>query len=282
MKKVHIVTNSVSQIPEALCNELEIHKVPLPFVWDGRTYLDNVDIGPRQFYSRLRAGGTIPKTSGPTPKAFMDMFQRLSSDGDKVLAILVARFFSSTMDAANLAKDQIPNADITIVDSESNGMGLGFLVLAAARAARQGKDIDEILGIVEQAKITTGIVFAVKDIQYLRRGGRINLIESFFSSALNLVPLMEIHNGPIKPIERLRTDKRLVPRLLDLVSDRVGEGRPLRMAILHADAEKKAWELKSAVQEHFEPDELLISEITPVLGVHLGPDAIGLAYSFGI
>jgi len=88
MKKIHIVTDSVSHIPEALCNELEIHKVPLPFVWDGRTYLDDVDIGPREFYSRLRTGGPIPKTSGPTPKAFQDVFQKLSADGEKILAIL--------------------------------------------------------------------------------------------------------------------------------------------------------------------------------------------------
>ena len=161
-------------------------------------------------------------------------------------------------------------------------MGLGFLVLAAARAARRGADIDEIVKMVEKTKETTGTVFAVNDIQYLRRGGRINSIQGFFGSVLNLIPIMEIHRGPIKPIERLRTDKRLVSRLLDLVSDRVGEERPLRLAVLHADAEEKAWELRSAAQARFEPDELLISELSPVMGVHIGPDGLGISYSYGV
>jgi fatty acid-binding protein DegV len=92
---------------------------------------------------------------------------------------------------------------------------------------------------------------------------------------------MEIKNGPIKPVERVRRSKNLIPRLLDLVADRLENDRPLRMAVVHVDAEAQAWELAKAVRERFSPDELITTELTPVLGIHAGPDALGLAYSTG-
>lgn len=281
MNKVHIVPDSVSHIPDALCNELDIHVVPLPYRWDGVTYLDNIDMGPRQFYSRLRESKTIPKTSGPTPGSFKVVFERLAAEGGTILTIHVATFFSSTLNAAKLAETQMDDANITILDSELNTMGLGFLVLAAARAAREGKGIDEILEIIERTREATDVVFAVKDINYLRRCGRISPIEGLFGSTLNIIPIMELRGGPIEPITRIRTDKKLIPRLLDLVSERINEARPRRLVVLHADAEEKAWDLKSAAQSYFDPDELLMSELSPVLGVHTGPDAVGIAYSSG-
>lgn len=141
MKNLHIVTDSNCHIPPALCYELNIHVVPLPFVWDGISYLENVDMGPREFYSRLRHSKSIPTTSGPTPGAFANEFESLGSDGKPIIAILVGTVFSSTFTTANLAKDMLPNVDVTIIDSDSNTMGLGFQVLAAASAAKEGKGL---------------------------------------------------------------------------------------------------------------------------------------------
>jgi DegV family protein with EDD domain len=141
--------------------------------------------------------------------------------------------------------------------------------------------LDEILSIIEQVKSTSGVVFAAPHIEYLRRGGRISHIQYYFASALNLIPIMEIRNSPIKPVERVRHSKNVIPRLLDLVSKRLEQDGPLRMAVVHADAESQAWELAKQVRQRFSPDELITSEITPVLGIHAGPDALGLAYSSG-
>jgi DegV family protein with EDD domain len=126
MKNLHILTDSNCHIPAALCQELDIHVVPLPFVWDNITYLDNVDMGPREFYSKLRTSQSLPTTSGPTPGAFKDALESLASDGKPVLAILVGEVFSSTFTTANLAKDMLPNVDVTIINSDSNTMALGF------------------------------------------------------------------------------------------------------------------------------------------------------------
>jgi DegV family protein with EDD domain len=281
MKNLHIVTDSNCHIPSTLCHELDIHVVPLPFVWNKITYLDNVDMGPREFYSKLRNSKSIPTTSGPTPGSFKDKFESLSSDGRPILAILVGRVFSITFTTANLAKDMLPNVDVTIINSDSTTMGLGFQVLAAARAAREGKELDEVISIVKRVKDTCGVVFSVSNLDYLRRGGRISHIQRFLASTLNVVPIMELKGGPIKPVEHVRNQK-VVPRILDLVAERLVNERPIRMAVVHADAEARAWELAKEVRNRFDPDELITSELNPVLGIHAGPDALGLAYASGV
>jgi DegV family protein with EDD domain len=282
MHNVHIVTDSNCHIPAALCQELDIHVVPLPFVWDSITYLDNVDMGPREFYAKLRSSRSLPTTSGPTPGSFKEAFGSLAADGKPVLAILVGEVFSTTFTTARLARDMLPDLDVTILDSDSNSMGLGFQVLAAARAAKEGKAVDEIISIVKRVRDTSGVVFAVSNLDYLRRGGRISHIGHFVASSLNLVPIMELNGGPIKPVERVRSQKNVIPRILDLVADRLVNERPIRMAVAHADAEAPAWELAKQVRARFNPDELITSELSPVLGIHAGPDAFGLAYASGI
>ena len=280
MKKLHIVTDSAAHIPDALCQEYGIKVIPLPYVWEGVTYFD-YDIGPREFFAKLRNSKKIPITSGPPPRLFKEQFEALGADGKPVLAITVGRFFSSTYKAANLAKEMLPDIDITVFSSDSNSMGLGFQVLAAARAAREGKDLSEALAILNQVKLSSGVIFAAPHIEYLRRGGRINHIQYFFASALNMIPIMEVRNSPIKLVERVRHQRSVIPHLLDIASRRIENEKTVRMAIVHVDAESQAWELAKEVRQRFSPDELLTTEITPVLGIHAGPDALGIAYSTG-
>ena len=273
MKKIHIVTDSMAHIPDSLCQELEIKVVPLPFVWDGETHFD-FDIGPREFYTKLRSGKTLPSTSGPPPVLFKEQFETLGVDGKPILTITVGEVFSSTFNAANLAKEMVANIRVVVVSSDSNTMGHGFQVLAAARAAQAGKDLNEILSILEHVKYTSGVVFATPHIEYLRRGGRISHIQYYFATSLKLIPVMEIRNSPIKPVKRIRRQKNVIPSLLNLVSERLENERPIRMAVVHADAESQAWELAKEVRQRFSPDELITSEITPVLGIHGGPDSV--------
>ena len=280
MANVHIVTDSVSQIPSALRHELEIEVVPLPFVWDGKSYLDDA-VEPRDFYAGLRAGNAVPSTSGPTPGAFKEKFERLGADGHPVLAVLVGRQFSSTQNAATLAKGMVPGIDVTIFDSALNTMALGFMVLAAARAARAGEGLNDIVAMLGRLKASSGAVFAAPNISYLLRGGRISHLQHFLARTLDLVPIMELRGGPIRLIQRVRSERNVPERLIALVSDRLGAARPARTAVVHVDAEAKAWQLSKEVEKRLAPDELIVSELTPVLGIHVGPDGLGIAYSSG-
>ncbi|MFN2121142.1 MAG: DegV family protein [Anaerolineales bacterium] len=280
MGRVHIVTDSVSQIPPALRHELEIEVVPLPLVEGGKTYLDD-EVEPREFYARLRTASVVPSTSGPTPGAFKEKFERLGADGQPILAILVGKQFSSTQNAAALARGMVPAVDVTIFDSGSNTMALGFMVLAAARAARAGKGLDDIVAMLRELKSSSGAVFAAPNISYLLRGGRINHLQHFLARTLDLVPIMELRGGPIRLIQRVRSERNVPEKLIALVSERLGSARPARTAVVHVDAETKAWQLSKEVEKRLAPDELIVSELTPVLGIHVGPDGLGIAYSSG-
>lgn len=256
--------------------------VQLPYVWEGVTYLDGIDIGRREFYSRLRHSDTIPTTSAPTPGAFKHVFETLAKSGDPILVIHVGSEFSSTFKTAALAKEMFPGVEIRLIDSHSNSLGLGFQVLAVARAAGEGAGIDDLVVIADQARETTGVVFAVQDVKYLHRGGRINFGQRILASTLNLIPMMQINNGPIELITQVRGFKRAMAKLVQTVQDRLGDGAPIRVGVVHADNEADAYRLRKAVEDLINPDELILEELSPVLGTHTGPGAVGLAYCVGV
>lgn len=282
MHQVRIVTDSNCHIPSPLCQELEIRVVQMPYVWDGVTYLDEIDMGLREFYSRLRQSDTIPTTSAPTPGAFRHVFEDLAKSGDPIIVIHVGSEFSSTFKTAELAKEMVPDVGIHLIDSHSNALGLGFQVLAIARAARRGAGLEDLVAIADQAREATGVVFAAQDVKYLHRGGRIHFGQRILASTLNLVPLMEISNGPIELAGTVRGFKKAMVRLVEMIQDRLGDGAPIRVGIVHADNEADAYRLRRTVEDLINPDELILEEISPVLGTHIGPGAVGLAYSVGV
>ena len=281
MQRVHILTDSAAHIPAALCKELDIHIVALPYTWDGTPY-DDFTLEPGAFYSRLRASATVPTTSGPAPGTFKDHFETLGKDGHPVLAIVVGGQFSGTLDSALIAKEMTPGVDVTVYDSKQITMGQGFQVLAAARAAMEGKALQAILLLLNRMRGACGVLYATPHIQYLLRGGRLNHLQAFLASGLHIIPLLETNGGPIKALERVRGRMQVIPHMLALAAERLRRLRPIRMAVVHADAEAQARELAEAARREFAPDEMLVSEATPVLGIHGGPDAMALAFSSGI
>lgn len=282
MGQVHIVTDSTCHIPEALRRELNIHVVQLPYVWDGDTYLDEIDMGPREFYARLRASRTLPTTSAPTPGLFRSKFEELATDGGSILVIHVGREFSSAHKTAQIAMEMMPTTDIHLVDSHSNALGHGFQVLAVARAAREGRGLESLLELAQEVRGKTGVVFTVEDLDYLHRGGRISFGQRILGSVLRLVPVMQIHQGPIEITSRARSSREAMRKVVEAVEARVRGQRPIRIGVHHADNEKMAFEIRKLIEERIQTDELILEELTPILGIHTGPGAIGLAYCFGM
>lgn len=282
MGRVAIVTDSNPNLPPELIDELDIHVAPMVLEWDGIVYADGVDIRSDQFFSRLRESATVPTTSAPTPGTFKSVFEPLAAAGRPIVGIFAASALSSTMMTAEEAKQMIPDAEITLIDSNSTSMGIGFPALVAARAAAEDKPLAHVVAVARHAVELTGTFFTVEDLVYLHQGGRIGAAERFVGSVLDLKPLMEVRDGAIIPIERVRTERRAMKRLLDLVQERVLGQRPLRIAVGHADSEGRARSLADAAQERFEPDELILREFNPVVGTHTGPDALGITYCAGL
>jgi DegV family protein with EDD domain len=176
----------------------------------------------------------------------------------------------------------LPSARIEIVDSEATAMALGFQVLAAARAADEGKSFDEVLAVARRAREHTGVIFVVDTLEFLHRGGRIGGASKLLGTALNIKPLLELREGRIEPIERVRTKAKALARMLDVLEERLQGRTPVRLAVLHAAAEDEARGVLEQPARRFSPVESLLTDASPVVGAHAGPGTVGLAYSVGL
>ncbi len=279
MAKPAFVTDSTAYLPEELRRKHEIQVIPQVLIWGEQTLLDGVDIMPSAFYERLKTAEVMPTTSQATIGAFKDTFEPHVRAGRQVLAILISQKLSGTIQSAQSAKEMFPNARIEIVNSESAAMAMGFQVLAAARAAAEGKSFDEVLAVAKDAKNHTGVVLMVDTLEYLHRGGRIGGAARLLGTALSLKPILELQDGVIEAVERVRTRSKAQARLLSLLEERIN-GRPnLRLAVLHAAAEQEARQLLDEAAKLLNPMETVFSEVSPVVGAHVGPGTLGLCYS---
>ena len=285
MAKVAVATDSTAYIPRETMDGYPIYSAPLQLIWGDQTFRDGVDITPTQFYERLPQAKVMPTTSQATPAAYMDIYGKLLDEGYEIISIHLSSKLSGTLDSAIQAKAHYPGAKIALVDSEVTAMALGFQVMAVARAAVQGASLQECEALAEQARSKIGVLFVVSTLEYLRRGGRIGGAQAFLGTALNLKPILELRNGKIEPVERVRTMNKAIDRLIDLFEERIGDRRPIRIASLHAAAPEEARLLLERTRQRFSEDEVVetvLSEISPVLGTHTGPGTIGLAYMAGM
>lgn len=282
MSKVAIVTDSTAALPMDLIEQYPIWEVPQVLIFGEEVLEDRVDIQPTQFYERLETDPLHPTTSQVTPASFQKVFGPLLEDGYDILAVLVSPKLSGTVESANQVKSMYPDAAIEVFNSESVAMGLGWQALMAARAAKDGATLAECKEVVEKAKPLTGVVFAVDTLEYLHRGGRIGGGAKFLGTALNFKPILEIRDGGVESVERVRTRKKSLARVIRLVEDQIAGRTPLHLATLHAKAEEDARWLLDVGCAHLHPDEKIYAEVSPVVGTHGGPGVVGLAYLAGM
>jgi DegV family protein with EDD domain len=285
MAKVALVTDSTANIPAELSKGLPLFVAPLQVIWGENTYRDRVDIQASEFYTRLQDARVMPSTSQPSPAVFMDIYRSLLDQGYEILSVHISAKLSGTLDSAIQAQRNFPGAQIELVDSNSTSMALGFPVLNAARAAAQGASLQDCRGLAERCSANSGLLFAVSTLEFLRRGGRIGGAAAFLGTALNLKPLLELRDGRIEAVERVRTMSKAVDRLLDIFTERVGDRRPVQIAGLHANAPEEARLLLERARQRFsgsDVSEAAISEVSPVLGTHAGPGCVGLAFTAAV
>lgn len=282
MSKVAIVTDSTATIPNEYLEQLPIWVVPQVLIWGEETLEDGVDIQPAEFYDRLEKDPVHPTTSQVTPASFIKVFRELLEKDYEVLAVLISPKLSGTIESANQALQNFPGAPIELFNSESIAMAMGFQVLMAARAAKEGASLKECREIAERAKPLTGVVFAVDTLEYLHRGGRIGGGAKFLATALDIRPILEIRDGRVEAVERVRTRRKSLARVVSLIEERMAGRKPVRLATLHAKAEEDARWLLEVGCAHLEPVEKIFTEVSPVVGTHAGPGTVGLAFLAGM
>ena len=282
MSKIAIITDSTAYIPKDLVEKYPIWVAPLMVIFGDQTFEDGVDIQPEEFYNRLKTESVNPTTSQVTPATFNKLFSELVPQEYEILCVLVSDKLSATIDSAVKAREDFPNAKIEIVNSNSITMALGFQALAAARAAAEGADLAECKAVAERSRDLTGVVFAVATLEFLHRGGRIGGGARFLGTALNLKPILEIRDGRVEALERVRTRKKSLARLIELVEERTEGQSPIRIATLHANAPEEAKLLLEEASKRVGAVEEVFSEVSPVVGTHAGPGVVGLAYMAGM
>ncbi len=276
--RIAVVTDSTSDLPPHLAEQHSIHVMPQILIMGERSWLDGVDIDASAFYELLRTSSSFPTTSQPSVKAFQDLFTDAAQERDGIVAVLVSDELSGTLNSARAAVDTLPDIPIEIVDSRGASMQLGLIALEAARAAATGKDI---CAVADAARSLIGrcyVYFVVDTLEYLHRGGRIGAAARIFGSAMNLKPILEIVDGVVTPVTRVRTRRKALQRLHELVAEKLNPGDRVHMSVLHVAAPDEAARIRAELQEIYEPAEMILTECGPVIGAHVGPGTVGVAF----
>ena len=269
---IKIVTDSTSDLPPSIAGELEITVVPLNVHFAGQVYRDGVDIQADEFYRKLQQSKVLPTTSQPSAGAFVETYQSIAGPQDQIVSIHISSKLSGTINSVLLAKQELDDYHIEVVDSQLVSMGLGFVAMVAARAAKEGRGLEEVLqearGTVNQVS-----VFALIDtLEYLEKGGRLGRAQAFLGSLLQIKPLITLRDGEVHPLERARTRAKAVTRICELV-----RALPLiaELCILHSAAAQEAEGLAAELASLYPREKMVVAQCGPVLGTYLGPGALG-------
>ncbi len=272
---VRIVTDSVSDIPKTVADELGITVVPLDVIFDAVTYRDGVDITTDEFYENLAKKRELPSTSTPSPQVFAEFYDRLAQDADGVLVITIGRKLSATGESALKAVDIMKKkCRVEVIASELAMMAEGLLVIAAAKAANRGADLDELVKLTRQNISRSGIRLAFDTLEYLERGGRIGKAQALMGSMLGINPVLGVKDGEVFPFARERSRAKAIDQLYNFA---VSYSHIDEMAVEDATTPDEADAFVERLGAIFPKERIYRSKVSPVIGTNVGPRVIGVA-----
>jgi DegV family protein with EDD domain len=273
-----LVTDSTAYLSADLVGEHGIGVVPLHVIVSGQERREGVDIAPGEVADALRAFKPV-STSRPAPQAFLDVYRDLADKGaDSIVSVHISSDMSSTLGSAQLAAHQSP-VPVTVIDSRSMGMAMGYAVLAGADLASRGAGAQEVADAVRARCGAATVVFYVDTLEHLRRGGRIGKANALLGSALAIKPILGLADGAIVPLERVRTSSKAIARLEELAVAAAGS-RAVDVAVHHLDSAERAERLAERLRLRIEGlEDLRVVELGAVVGAHVGPGTLAIAVS---
>jgi DegV family protein with EDD domain len=281
MARVKIITDSTADIPPALAQELNITVIPVYIHFGEQTFRAGIDITNEQFYRRLAEGGPHPYTSSPAPTVFEQYYRQYSREYEGVLSIHLSHRFSGVVKTATTARDKLPASltRVEVIDSTSTSLGLGLVVLAAARAAQDGASLEEVHRLVMHTIQHNHVVFFIDSVEYLERSGRLSQATAMLGSMQRIKPLLILDDGEIVPYDRTRTRAKAIEGLFTFIED---FPHVEQVAIMHSTTPDDVEKLLEKIDPIYPREKVMIVEYGPALGVHLGPNAMGVAVYEGI
>lgn len=275
--KTAIVTDSTAYIPKELREKWNIHMIPLNVIFGGEVYQEENGITWSQFYEEVKIKD-LPTTSQPPIGQFVELFERLSKDYDAVISIHLSSGISGTYQGAVTASTMVEGFKVYPFDSEISCMVQGFYALETAKMAARGEDAETIMGRLEELKKTARAYFMVDDLSNLQRGGRLSSAQAFIGSLLQVKPLLHFENKVIVPFEKIRTRKKAMNRMVDLLAEDAESGAAYQAVIIHANREQEAKEWRKELAALYPNVEFSIGYFGAVIGTHLGEGSMGMGW----
>lgn len=277
---IKIVTDSTSYIADEYIKKYDINIVSLNVIINGVSSRE-VDIENEVFYEEIKNSKEIPKSSQPIPNEMLNTFKEIVKDGDSIVGIFLSSKMSGTYSNANMIKDMIledyPDAEIHILDSKTNCMQMGFAVIEAARTASEGKSINEVINAANHVINNSRFLFTPETLEYLKKGGRIGGAAALFGNVLQIKPILTVVNGETSVFKKVRTRKKAIEEIVKTVLEEIEAKGLGDIVVHHINCQEDGLKLAKALENKL-GKKVEIQSIGPVIGVHVGPGSIGIAY----
>lgn len=282
MSAIKVVTDSTSDLSSGLLNKFGIGMIPLTVNIGNQFFIDKINISAGEFFERLEQADELPTTSQPAVGKFKERYFQLAEEYDTIISIHISDKLSGTYRTAQLAAEAVQeeaDVDIRVIDSKSASLGLGFLAIYAAEAVSQDRDIEEVIEEIKLRRDAVSILFTIDTLEYLQQGGRIGKAKAFLGNLLNIKPILELdETGEVNFHSQVRGKKRLFRKVKRLARRKLKDRAldfPPKLALLHGAAINDLRELQSEIIELADWESVVVSEIGPVIGTHVGPGALG-------
>ena len=282
MSRVGIVTDSTNCLPAELLKEYDIHVAPIGLIINGKTYRDQIDITPAEFYRIYKDLKEMPTTSTINPGDFADIFTELAKSTDSIACILLSKALSATYGVAEQVREMVrsehPNLTIEIIDTKTAAGSLGFIVLEAARAAQAGKSLAEVVAVAQDMIPRVKFLATLETLKYLIKGGRAPKT-ALVGELLQVKPIIGLvsNTGLVDAVGRVRTKRKALLKMVDMVKDYIDINQPVHLMVQYSESIEDGEELRELVTSSYNCTEVYLTELTPVMSCHTGP-MMGLAF----
>lgn len=273
---LQLITDSTCDLPPALMAQLQLHVVPITIRFGADTYLEGQTIDEATFYEKVQTLGIIPKTSQPAPGLLADVYREAGRQGDAVLSLHITSKLSGTYNSAVLAQAMVKDeVRVEVFDSLAGSGALGFMAWEARQMSLAGAGLEEILNRLRAIRERILIFLTLKDLKFAQMSGRVNALQYAVASLLDVKPIIGLHEGALDVQGRVRSRKRALQHLLDLVAEKVGQA-PINFAVIHARATEEAADLLQQAQQRFTLKQTFIAPLCTSVAANLGPGTIGV------
>lgn len=273
---LHIVTDGAADMPPEWGEEYDIHTIPINIQFGDKTFLQFIDLDFDSFYEMVDETNTVPKTSQPSPHQFVEYYKNIAKEGDTILSIHVTSKLSGTYASSVMAAEELKDTyNIIPVDSAGGSMGLGFMCRIVREMDRAGKSIEEILAYIERIKYKVQIILTLDTLEYARMSGRVGTLSAALASVLNVKPIAVLKEGVVDMVEKVRTRKAALSRVLEMGQEVYGT-QEVYLSVVHARDLESGARLLNEAKKIFNTKDAVLTDLSVSLATNFGPGTVGL------